>query len=194
MAAMQELGGKSWPSLIYRGLTLAQEAAMWMQINTQQTKPRPPDRFRCALAYREPEAVQIERIVRSLDFKLCIRRHARKVSGNQIDAIEAIESIYRRSLEQGLRDVLMLVRGAWPDPAETPRTARLVLLGLANFLSADYAPKIEFSRAIEIVGRFTPSVWIAKTRGETSGDPPEKIFADRIRTAYNRGQPRAKRL
>jgi hypothetical protein len=198
-AALEDIGVKSWPALIYRKLTRRDEAAMWLELNTRQTKPQPPERFRAALERKEPQALAITNVVTAAGFHLNLRRggsggRAGRVSGEQVDAIEALIQIFRQSRDPGLRDVLTLIRTAWPDPEETQRTQRLVLLGIAAFLGGAWAPKIDVVRAAQVIGRYTPGVWMAKTRGVTSGESPPQIFCEKIKAAYNKTAPRGERL
>jgi hypothetical protein len=193
-AALQDIKWLSWPALVYRHLTRRDEAAMWLELNTRQTKPKPTERFRAALERKEPEALAIASVVTDAEFHLPLRRLKHKVSGDQIDAIEAVIRIFRQSRDPGLRDVLTLIRQAWPDPEETERTQRLILLGLAAFLAGSWRPRLDLRRAAEVIGRYTPAVWMAKTRGVTSGEAPPQILCEKLRAAYNKITPRGERL
>jgi Family of unknown function (DUF6551) len=184
---------RSWPALIYHNLTRQQEAAMWEELNTRQTKPPSNARFKAALARKDPEALAINHLVIGAGLRLSFTRGS-KTSGVEIGAIEAVVKIYRQAKSLGLADVLSLLQQAWPDPDESQRTARLVLLGLAAFLGGPWASKIQHAHAAAVLRNYTPSVWIAKTRGATSGESPAQILCDRIRAAYNKKAPRGDRL
>lgn len=193
-AVLEDIGLKSWPALVYSNLTPPEEAAMWEELNTRQTKPHPNARFKAALERGEPEAHAIQSVVTTSGLQINFLRGRSKTSGKQIDAIEAIMRIYRQQKAQGLADVLRLLQRAWPDPAELNRTQRIVLLGLAAFLGSSWNAALKGDRAAAVIGRFTPTVWIAKTRGANAGESPASQLCEKFRAAYNKGIPRRERL
>jgi len=191
-AVLQSLGLKSWPALIYRKLSRADEARMWAELNTRHTKPSTARRFRAALEFREPEALAINEVVKGAGMRVNCGRSKGKKTGHDIEAVEAIIRIYHQWKAHGLASTLALVKGAWPDDAETNRTDRVVLLGAAEFLTARWADRIDMKIAADVLGKYPPKVWISKTRGMS--EPPGQILAKAIRAAYNRAAPRTKKL
>jgi ParB-like nuclease domain len=194
MAALQDIGINTWPACVHANLTRRDEAAMWEELNTRQTKPPPPARFKARLERREPEAMAIHGVVLGSGLRLNFKRGRSKTSGVEIDAVDAIERIYRRGNERALGDVLKLLQKAWPDPDESQRTARVILLGLAEFLASDWAAEIKLGRAAERIAQFTPSTWISKTRGATSGESPAVMLCEKFRAVYNKGAKKNEKL
>jgi hypothetical protein len=194
-AVLEDIGVTEWPALLYRELTLQDEAAMWQELNTRQTKAKPTERFKAALQSREPEALAINAAVLKAGMRLNFKRGSKqKRTGKEIDAIDAVISIYRRSRESGLLDVLRTVQSAWPDPDELLRTARVMLLGISAFLVADWGHPVDLARVAAVLENYTPSKWIAMTRGVGDAGSPTEVLSGRIRLAYNKGLGRRDRL
>jgi hypothetical protein len=197
-AVLTDIGLKSWPCLVYRQLSRVQEAAMWSELNTHQTKPQTSERFKAALVRKDPEALAIAAIVAEHGYSLVLaRRRGGRGPGpinGQIDAIEALERIYRQGNAPALRDVLSLITRAWPDPAETSRTQRVVLMGLFLLLSGAWKPRLQLDHLVRVVSKWTPTNWIAKSRGITSGASTAEVLCEKIRTAYNASLRKKDRL
>jgi hypothetical protein len=181
-AVLQDIGLTTWPALLYRNLTPRDEAAMWKEVNTRQTKPKVADRFRAGLLNKEPEPIAIKALVIGAGMQLNFRSGYGAGSGNEIRAIEALETIYRKHKAPLLSDVLQLLQKAW-IPEETQRTSRVILLGLATFLSAKWKNPVKLARAAERIGQYTPAAWIAKTR--VADGRPGDILCAAFRKTYN---------
>jgi len=190
-AVLRDIGLGTWPALIYRNLTVAQEAAMWREINTRQTKPQPAERFLACLQAKEPEACALDAVITGAGYQLNLRRRSQKKSGREIEAIEAILRIYRRYLATGLTEVLQLIAAAWADDIPE-RTSRLVLLGVAAFRHGPWAPRLQLKRATEILEKHHPNKWAAKARG--SDLPPDVQFCLAVKAAYNAGLRKPEKL
>lgn len=185
-ATLESLDIKFWPALLYKGLSAQDEARMWMAVNSGQTKPNTGAQFVGLLASGDHEAQQINALVVGAGYRINTLRGRHRTSGIYIDAIAAVIRIFREARGPGLARVLRVVSTAWPDPDETQRTSRLILLGLHNFLAGACEGTVDDKLLARVVGSYTPGVWIAKTRGVTSGEHPSAILAARIRAAYNK--------
>jgi hypothetical protein len=190
-AVLRDIGLSTWPALIYRGLSLAQEAAMWKEINTRQTKPQPAYRFLASLQAKEAEACAVDAVVTGAGYLLNLRRRSQKKSGREIEAIEAVLRIYRRHLATGLAEVLQLIAAAWADDVPE-RTSRLVLLGVTAFRHGPWAPRVQEKRAADILGKYHPNKWVAKARG--TDQPPDLQFSLAVKAAYNAGLRKPEKL
>jgi hypothetical protein len=192
-AVLQDIGMKGWMALLYHNLTPRDEAAMWKEMNTRQTKPRVGDRFKAGLVTRESEPCAILDVVTGAGMKINFKsgRNA-AVGGTQISAIEALETIYRQYKAPVLADVLKLLQLAW-TPDDTCRTSRPILLGLAAFLTEKWKNPVQLARAGEKLGTYPATKWIAKTRSGSDGTPAE-ILRAAFRNQYNAKAKRTEKL
>lgn len=97
---------------VFRGLNLAQEAALFLTLNNT-TKPRVGDKFRVRLTAEDPTALEINKIVESRGWEL-----AQYGDDGLITCVATLERIYRLSLakeaEPNLVDAcLLVVTRAW---------------------------------------------------------------------------------
>jgi len=191
-AVLEDLGVKTWFAVLYQGLKPEHEAAMWEAINTGQSKPNPQAKFKASLLQKDPEALAIQATCEARGYAIQLRRQSKKPSGTEIQAIDGLLKIYRRMRKEGLHDVLTFISTAWPDPYETQRTQRIILMGIAEFLAAPWRPRVDFGHAAGVMGRLSPAKWIAKTRG--FDELPTVLFCKVMRTEYNRGLPKKQRI
>jgi hypothetical protein len=165
---------------------------MWKEMNTRQTKPRVGDRFKAGLVTREAEPCAILDVVTGAGMKINFKSGRKAEGGTQINAIEALETIYRQHKAPVLADVLKLLQLAWP-PDDNNRTARPILLGLAAFLTEKWRNPVQLARAGEKLGTYAAIKWIAKTRSGSDGTPAE-ILRAAFRNQYNVKAKRTEKL
>lgn len=108
MVAAEKLGFEALPALVYEGLTLAEEAEIFMLLATERRQPKSWDRFRSALAAGNPEAKAIVSLVKS------VGQQVGPDKSKQIGAINALETCYRRGPIE-LERTLLNLKAAWPD-------------------------------------------------------------------------------
>jgi hypothetical protein len=181
---LQDIGISEWLGLVYRGLTPKDEAAMWEEVNTRQTKPQPIFRFRALLIKRDPETVNIVGVVTGAGLKVNFERLSKgKNAGKRILAVTALQKIYRQYKAPALADVLKLLQQAWTDDDDSQRAASPLLLGLAGFLGGTYRTPIDFKRAATAIGHMSPEKWLAKVRG--SGASATDVLVKAFREKYN---------
>jgi hypothetical protein len=99
---------------VHVGLSLEDEAKMFIQINTLRSLPSPFDRFRVSLKAGYEEEVAIDRTVQKLGLSL-----GPSARTETIGAIEALRRVLREVDEQGLFDVIDVVIEAFGRAAET---------------------------------------------------------------------------
>lgn len=168
------------PCLVYMGLSKAQEAQLFSDLQTQRRGMATYLRFRAALVAGQEEAVAIAQIVTDGGFELSTTETATTVK-----AIAALESIYRRD-PQLLVLVLELVRAAWPDEAIPYRTSAEILRGIALFWTRER--KIDRDKLVERLASVTPMTLRhranALREGSGSGSSAPGYMADAILGVY----------
>jgi len=195
-AALQDLGIELWPALVYQNLSRQEEAAMWSELNTRQTKPKATERFNARLTQRDPEALAIKSVVEKIGFAVHTQRSSRpqKGSAGEITAVEALERVYRRNKAIGLTDTLTTIALSWPDKDEAARLQRLIILGIAEVLHGPGSSRLDRTRLIQVLKKSTPGTWIGRALGDTGDMSPAQCFAARVREFYNKGASRKERL
>lgn len=114
---------------VYEGLSLREEAELWVKLNTQ-TAPMRLDLYHGRLLEGDPVAVEIDRAVHLCGFK--IARYFGKRTPDTIAAVSALEYIFSQGGVAALTDVLLTVRKLWPN--NVLATSDDVLRGVHVFL------------------------------------------------------------
>ena len=112
LRAMGWAGDQKVPCLVYEGLTLAQEAALFLGLGDDR-KPRTFDLFRISIVAGDETACDIERIVRAQGLSLS---EAKK--DGAISAVRALQKVYdgaglAQASPIALAKTLKILRGAW---------------------------------------------------------------------------------
>jgi hypothetical protein len=148
--SMTELSLPNAPCLIYEGLSKADEARLFAELQTQRRSMRSYDRFRAELVAKLPRAVEVSRIATDLGFELS----ADEVAGKTIKAIAALEKTWSYSPEH-LEDVLGIIRDAWGNEDLTATKAEIIN-GLSHFLR--YQEGIDLDRLVSRLAQVTPNM------------------------------------
>jgi hypothetical protein len=176
------------PCEVHVDLTLAQEADMFVQINTLRSLPSPYDRFRVSLRAGYPTETAIMQVVESLGLDV-----GPSAKPEKIGAVTALKRIYEDIGRPGLLNTLSLATTAF---GRRPETYDADLLQAIAFLIA-VAPKLDRKRLLRILGGtkrapMNPDDWkrqaqsVRKVGGSTSrGMAVAKVISD----AYDSGQP-----
>lgn len=77
---------------VHNGLSLSEEAALFLRLNNGRTSVRVYDKYRARIVAEEPTAVEFTRIAHSLGLRI-----GAAPGKNTICAIQAIESVYKRN-------------------------------------------------------------------------------------------------
>lgn len=117
--------------VVHTHLTAVDEAELFHISNARRDKPRPLDRFRARLFYQEPLAVEIARIVTAAGLRIDLSK-SHSGSGEDIDAVGALEKIYTGGGETVLMQCLTVLPRIWPD--EPYALSGDVLHGMATVL------------------------------------------------------------
>lgn len=131
--AMRKRAMEQTPCQVMHGLTVAQEAEIFIDCNTVRKTPEALDVFKARLMAKEPVAEVIQTIVERHGLHIQLndghRGGTRHIDG--IWAVGALETIYKRGKEELLDTVLTLILRSWPDTSMALEAK--VLLGVMHF-------------------------------------------------------------
>lgn len=138
------------PCRIFTGLTLEQEAQMFLDLNTT-TKPRLIDSYQVRVVAGDEIAKGINEIIRPYGWD--IKNSPEK---GYIQGIAAIEKIYRRSLAieaepNVLQMAIMMITKAWGLERDGVQASILLALGS---LVAEYSSKIDTDRMVKTLAEW----------------------------------------
>jgi hypothetical protein len=91
LAALKALGKDTAPCIVHEGLSVAEEAALFVQLQTQRKALSPYDRFRARLRAGEPAAIEIQQIAKDRGYTIVRGGHDR-----QIGAVASLDRVYAR--------------------------------------------------------------------------------------------------
>jgi hypothetical protein len=136
---------------VFTGLTLAEEAQMFLDLNAG-SQPNLLDKFKARLWAEDPVAVDINRILRGYGWDLGPTKRQ-----GSIAAPGAIERIYRRSLlreeePNALQMAVLTVTRAW-GTGEPGAVRGELLEGIAAMYSR-YGDKLDVDTLIKVLGRY----------------------------------------
>lgn len=97
------------PALVYEGLTIPEEAALFRYYNIKTRKPNPIDDFRLAVVEGDTEATEIQKILDEHGLKMQYGAGA-----HQVSAVGSLRWLYREGGTDLLDDTLTLGEEAWP--------------------------------------------------------------------------------
>lgn len=178
--AMKELKLPDVPCLIYEGLSKADEARLFADIQTKRRGMRSYDRFRAELVAKRPRAMDISRIATKSGFDLTADEGPKTIK-----AIAALEKTWKYGPDH-LEDVLLVIRDAWGTDDKTAISARLVN-GISHFLR--YQEGVDLDRLVDRLRSVTPSMVSHRAsslrEGGMSGGG-ETIMAEAIINEYGK--------
>lgn len=123
LAALHALDAKQAPCLLHENLSVPEEAALFVRLQTQRKTLRPIDRFKARLVGKEPAALIIETVVNRHGYAVLEGGHS-----HMIGAVTALDRVYDRGGEELLDRVLTLL-DTWRD--EPRGTDGALIEGLA---------------------------------------------------------------
>lgn len=173
---------------VYRGLTLEEEAQIFIAKNSVRKNPEAIDVFRARLIAGDEKALLLKSIVE--DFGLFIIVHnagSHKRVPKGIYAVRALEEIYDTRGEDMLRLVLSIICQAWPD--DYLALEHKVLLAIAAFChtykdlydSHDLIRKLGMTSIKSLVVR-------AQANADLAGGTAMRHFARAMVEVYNKGK------
>lgn len=187
LEAMRRNGEAKAPCLLYEGLTRAQEAELFANLQTKRRGMATYLRFRAALVAKDPEAGAIAAIVQHSGFELDVTE-----TPYTVKSIAALERVYRRDPHL-LALVMATIARAWPDPDTEYRTGGDLIRGLATFLGRE--ARVDHEKLVDRLSAVTPRMIrhranaLMEGSGHGSGGRAG-YMADAILGIYMRGKPR----
>lgn len=136
------------PCLVYMGLSRADEAKLFADLQTKRRGMATYLRFRAALVAKLPEALAIAKIATDAGFEL-----DKVETPRTLKAISALESVYRRDPEL-LERVLATIAAAWPDADTEGRASGDMIRGLDVFYRRE--DRIDDRRLVERLAKIPP--------------------------------------
>lgn len=164
-SAMRELGMTAAPALIYTGLSKADEATLFADLQTQRRGMRSYHRFRAQLVGNRPMAKAIAKIATEAGFEL-----GREEQPNTLAAIAALESLYKLDPDH-LRDVLEIIRDAWGTEDKVATSADIIR-GIGYFLRSQEG--VDLDRLVNRLSGVTPSMVKHRASALREGNPSLK--------------------
>jgi hypothetical protein len=171
---------------VYVGLDLASEARFFLHKNRDRKTVHPYYTYVARLTARDPEALAVEAIVRKHGYQVAIGA-PREGSHDNIAAIAALESAYRRKREDGsdaLTPTLATMReGTYGR--QLGNSAALIH-GLSILYSEN--GQLEQERMIDVLLRLGPELAVGRARDlhRNSGGSIQQRMADVLRAEYGR--------
>lgn len=114
-AALKKLGAKDAPCIVHKGLSVPDEAMLFVRLQTQRKALRPLDRFKARMAAGEEKALEIHKCVQKYGYTIA------EGGGTQsyIGSVAALDRIYDRGGVELLARTLDLVSVYKGEPKGT---------------------------------------------------------------------------
>lgn len=154
IAALKEMGwgDQLVPCLVYRDLTIEEEAKVFYLPQSTRRGMTPANRFKARLMAGEPLALETKATVERAGYMMNYRTGS-SPDTREIDAVHAIEYLVRVGGQEHLYDALAIVQAAWgTDEFKIPGT---FLTGLSGFLRR-YVNLYDRARVIHILRGVLP--------------------------------------
>jgi hypothetical protein len=184
--ALRELGIEVVRAEIHDGLSIVEEANLFEDLNANRRRPTVFDLFRSRVAGERPDALQVAAI--AAEYGYTFRRGgALSRSANHIQAVGAVEAIFRQGGPQLLRGVLSITSGPWAGHSEGLEGQ--MLRGVAMFLRTDMGNPVDLPRLFHVLGRRPPIAILADARaiaiatgraGATNGYMPYVLAIQKV--------------
>lgn len=191
LEAMKKLGLATAECRIAQGLTVQEEAVLYVKCNQVRKSPEALDVFRAELVAGDATATIISNTVEECGLSIQFRPSGNRRQGT-IWAVVALKTIYKRGGAALLKEVLLLAKRAWPDEPRVFEAS--ILLGITAFhlewkgqySREDFIAKMSTVDLSSILRR-------AQYHHEMGGKADYKAVADSLLDAYNSGK-RTRRL
>ncbi len=172
----------------YTGLTLADEAAMFLLLNnTKQVAPI--DKFRARVIANEPQALAISKVLQAHGWSV-------KAGGDDgyFAAVAAAEKVYAGAgvLKRGehpelLGVVLSTIVGAW---GHSPKGAHNLIVSGLGQLYGRYLEQVDTGKVVSELAKMTPHMLIGKANAlkEARGGTVASALAEVVTGLHNKGR------
>ena len=186
--ALRELGIQVVRAIVYEGLSPVEEANLFEDLNRNRKAPNVFDLFRAKVAGERPDAIAITAIAAEFGYTF----HRGGAVAHSIQAVGAVEAIYRQGGSDLLRSVLRVTSGPWAGSIEGVEGQ--MLRGIAMFLRAYMAdPAFSFDHLMARLAHRHPLDILQAARriaietgraGATNGYMPYVLA---LKDLYNKG-------
>lgn len=157
-AAILEMGwdDQLLPCMVYTDLTVAQEAALFVQYNELRTKPRPMELHDAQLVAEDPRAVAVAATVESLG--LVVRNGP--VAG-YVQCVSALYDVLDNTSAKNLHRTLSIILAGYGQRSDGFH--RDVVLGIAIIL-ARHGKMVNDARMANVLAKHEPKALLRKAR------------------------------
>lgn len=192
--ALELLGKPVAPCLVYRGMKLREEAALFSDIQRERRAMTSGSAFRARVVAEEPVAVAISEVLADYGYQV----QTNSSLPGDFKAPAALEYVFHgaavgKSAKKVqdrvlLARVLEVIAGAWPKLPSTAKNA-VTIRGLGRYLVDN--PKVNDDRLIRGLSKLQPSeiaqraVKLREGRGSMSASSPED-FSEAVAAIYAR--------
>lgn len=188
--ALLQLGHYDYPvpTLLFDGLRVEQEAALFRFFNSNRNRPTPLEIFKADLVANDPEAVAVAQIAAEYGIDINSGNVQAKSRPALLTAIGTARIIYRRGGPNALREVFRLLMEAWGD---RPGALSARFLKASYTFIRRYSGQYDETHLLESL-RGTPLIALERlgmTIGEEYSVSAATAIARAIRTNYNKNLP-----
>lgn len=186
--ALLQLGHYDYavPTLLFEGLRVEQEAALFRFFNSNRNRPTPLEIFKADLVANDPEAVAVSQITAEYGIEINSGNVQAKSRPGLLTAIGTARIIYRRGGANALHEVCRLLMNAWSD---RPGALNARFLKAIYTFIRRYGGSYDETHLLESL-RSTPLLSLERlgmTIGEEYSVSAATAIARAIRTNYNKG-------
>lgn len=178
VAALRAMGWQDQrvPCLVYRGLSIEEEAKVFYKPQTERRSMTPAARFKARLVAGEPSAVAIAKCVESYGFNVNLANGG-NVHPRDIDAVASLERIARQYGFDHLPVTMSVIRDIYGT--DHVKITSALMLGIATFVHR-YQGLYDKRRLFEVLHKLTPQ------RLEANGKDIAKLLGAHSDTAVGR--------
>jgi hypothetical protein len=193
VGAAMMAGRETLDADVREGLTLEQEAELFDRLNSTHTNVTAIDRFKARKVYNDPEALDIEAIVKSHGGTIAEKLGTRGSDDNSIRAVASLNRIYRKAGRGGLDHILKIITQAWGG-IDYETTNELTLGGIYEFIVRQ--KRFDEERLIQRLNEegLSNIKRMAHAHGQIFGGSGNKNFYRAILEIYNKNLGTRSRL
>jgi hypothetical protein len=166
------------PALVYSGMTVAQEAGLFASLQKERRGIASFHRFRADLVNGDPQAVDIEKIVKGTGYTIGVDRKA-----GDISAVAALEAAYKRGADT-LERTMVILKAAWPDTVPDGGVIRGMSYLIVRLPSMDDERMVSRLRDVTMTDLARRAS--ALREGTGLGGGSDKYMADALEGVYKR--------
>ncbi len=184
---------------VFKSSGVVEEARLFAKLNGEHRKKvTPAARFKAELRGREPVALKINNIITQQGFQLDLESNRHEFKWPNINAVRAVEKVYKEGGAAGLELVLNAIMTTWPDDRDSIRES--FMIGFWMFYeSAKTVGHFDFMKMKEkfrdvMPARILRDAERAQIEKSNSGFARYKFIKIQFLLIYNRRLPERLRL